>query len=277
VRTASFYWVGSEAEIGGIRPSIWKPYDGSVPNTARVDSVLSWLELPGEERPRLITLYMSSVDGAGHVAGPHTGRVEDAVLNVDRALGRLMDGIAALPLADSVYLVITSDHGMARYEVHQYELLSDHIDTHISRVRVATSGPFASLHVQSGPSAEETRDRLNAGLRHGRAYLRQETPEHLRYREDPRIGDVVVIMDEPYHIRRSAGLTSGGGNHGWDPANESMHGILMMVGPSIPARQRIAPVDMVDLYPFFTEVLRLDFDHDIDGRPSALRELLDGV
>src|SRR5690554_5696354 len=37
---ASFFWVGSEAE--GLRPTYWKAYDASVPNEARVDTVLSW-------------------------------------------------------------------------------------------------------------------------------------------------------------------------------------------------------------------------------------------
>jgi hypothetical protein len=273
VRAASYYWVGSEAAIQGVRPSYWKPYDGSVPNAARVDTVLSWLRLPAGQRPHLVTLYMSSVDGAGHLAGPHTHWVEDALFNVDDALGRLLDGIAALPQRDSVYLLIMSDHGMARYEAHEHEVLAHHID--LSRVRVAASGTYASLHVQSGgPTAAELRDRLNAGLRHGRAYLRHETPERWRYRADPRIGDVVVIMDEPYHILRGTPSGASGGNHGWPPESEAMQGALLLMGPTIPARGRIAPVRAVDLYPFFAEVLRLQPNADIDGEAGALRRAL---
>ena len=37
---ASFFWVGSEAEIKGVRPTYWKPYDGSIPNNERVEQVL---------------------------------------------------------------------------------------------------------------------------------------------------------------------------------------------------------------------------------------------
>jgi predicted AlkP superfamily pyrophosphatase or phosphodiesterase len=275
VRAASFYWAGSEADIQGMRPTYWKRYDGRVPNAARVDTVLGWLRLPPEHRPHLVTLYMSSVDGAGHVAGPHTHLVEDAILDVDAALGRLLDGIATLPQRDSVYLMIMSDHGMARYESDQYERLADHID--LAQVRVAVSGTFASLHVQpGGPAAAELRDRLNAGLRHGRAHLRQETPAHLRYRADPRIGDVVVLMDEPYQILRGTPTGASGGHHGWAPDSEAMQGMLLLLGPSIPDRRRIPPVRAVDLYPFFAEILRLQPNTDIDGEPGALRRALDG-
>ena len=46
MRAASYFWVGSEADVQGIRPSYYKTYDGSVANGERVDQVLDWLRLP---------------------------------------------------------------------------------------------------------------------------------------------------------------------------------------------------------------------------------------
>jgi len=66
VKSASYYWVGSEAEIGGVRPAYWKEYDGKVPFENRIDSVISWLRLPEEKRPHLILLYFDEPDGYGH-------------------------------------------------------------------------------------------------------------------------------------------------------------------------------------------------------------------
>lgn len=62
VRTASFYWVGSEYPIQGCRPSIWKPFDKNVPFSDRADSVIAWLQLPEEVRPHLIMWYMEEPD-----------------------------------------------------------------------------------------------------------------------------------------------------------------------------------------------------------------------
>ena len=46
LKTASYYWVGTEAPIKGYSPSIFKYYDGAVSFTSRIDSVVSWFELP---------------------------------------------------------------------------------------------------------------------------------------------------------------------------------------------------------------------------------------
>src|SRR5688572_27942072 len=50
---AVLFWPGSEAPIGGVRPSEWAPYDGTLPNDQRVDLLLQWLDRPIERRPAL--------------------------------------------------------------------------------------------------------------------------------------------------------------------------------------------------------------------------------
>jgi alkaline phosphatase D len=60
------FWPGSEAPIGGLRPTFWRRYDEGVPNAARVAQVLEWLALPIDQQPAIITLYFSDVDTAGH-------------------------------------------------------------------------------------------------------------------------------------------------------------------------------------------------------------------
>ena len=84
LRSASFFWVGSEADVQGIRPTYYKIYDGGVPNSARVSQVLDWLVLPVGERPNLVTLYFSVVDTAGHRYGPNSEEVRQAIASVDK-------------------------------------------------------------------------------------------------------------------------------------------------------------------------------------------------
>ena len=79
MRSACFFWPGSEAEIQGVRPTYYMKYDQKYPNDQRVDQVLAWLKLPAEQRPHFITLYMSDVDGAGHSHGPDSPEVAEAV------------------------------------------------------------------------------------------------------------------------------------------------------------------------------------------------------
>jgi hypothetical protein len=58
---ATMFWPGSEAEIAGQRPRMYRHFDSDLPPNARVDQVLSWLDLPAAQRPRLITLYFEQL------------------------------------------------------------------------------------------------------------------------------------------------------------------------------------------------------------------------
>lgn len=274
--SGTFFWVASEAPIKGIRATYWKNFAiaQSIPNSMRVDTVLAWLQKPALERPHMTTLYMGDVDGAGHRFGPESPQVATAILAVDSALGRLLDGVEALPVRDSTYVVLVSDHGMTTYTPETAVALESLIDT--VGVRLADGGPNANLHVTGGAArAGMIRNALNARLRNGRAYLRKDIPARLHYRADPRIGDVVVIMDEHYQITSRAALPKQpGGNHGWDPAFPSMHGIFLATGPRIRRGAMIPSFENVNIYPFLTEILGLTPGPNIEGRRGwLLRQL----
>ena len=70
--TGTLFWVGSEAEIKGTRPTYWKQYDHDLPYVDRIDTVISWLQKPEEFRPRLILFYFDEPDGIGHKYGPES-------------------------------------------------------------------------------------------------------------------------------------------------------------------------------------------------------------
>ena len=70
ITTASYFWVGSETKIKNIQPTIWKKYDHNFPFEQRIDSVIAWLQLPEEKRPRLIMWYINEPDDVGHNYGP---------------------------------------------------------------------------------------------------------------------------------------------------------------------------------------------------------------
>jgi predicted AlkP superfamily pyrophosphatase or phosphodiesterase len=276
VRAASYFWVASEAAIGGVRPTYWKKYNGRVANFARVDSVLAWLALPADARPHMVTMYFSETDGAGHDHGPLSPEVDTAAKNVDAALGRLMDGVAKLPLRDSVYYVLVSDHGMSETHPRWYAGLDTLID--MNGVQLGEAGTLANLYVQGGRErAAVLRDSINRRMRHGRAYLRGEVPAHLHYDKDPRVGDIIVVMEDHFQIGRANRPPRAGGGHGWDPTFPSMHAIFVASGPGIPSGKVIATFENIEIYPWLTEILGLKPATGIDGRPGALRALISGA
>ena len=273
--SAAMLFVGTEADVGGVRPTFWTPYGDRGSQRERVDQVLEWLALPAETRPHLLTLYFSAVDGAGHRSGPASRAVEDAVGQVDQALGRLLNGLDALPHGDQVSLVLVADHGMTAVDPALVVNLTDHAD--LSGVRVVVTGPQANLFVD-GPAARAVaiRDDLNESLAAGRAYLRDEVPETLRYGLDPRIGDVVVVPESGAMLSMRELDDPPAGMHGYDPTHEDMAGILLMAGPDIVPGSRLGRVESVHVYPLMAHLLRLAPNPDIDGELREVASVLVG-
>ncbi|HEX7118306.1 MAG TPA: ectonucleotide pyrophosphatase/phosphodiesterase [Longimicrobiales bacterium] len=273
---ASFFFVGSEAAIGGVRPTEYRVYDGSVPNEARVDQVLDWLRRPAPERPHLVMLYFSDVDGAGHRYGPDSPEVERAVETVDRALGRLLDGIDALDIADEVYVVLVSDHGMQAVSAERVEYIEDLVD--LAGVRILGGGPYLTLWIDGAPErVREIEAALNDGLRHARAYRREAMPERWRYAGSPRVGSLIVLAEPGWQVLGSRERTArGGGAHGYDPATTpAMRGIFLAAGPAIRSGLRIPAVENVHVYPLLAHLLGLRPNPEIDGRLEVLEPILE--
>src|SRR5829696_6197727 len=100
-------------------PSIYRNYNGRVPNNLRVDKVLGWLDLPADTRPTMISMYFSTTDDVGHEFGPDAEETRYAVLEVDGYIERLVDGLKTRSLDDKVNIIIVADHGMANYYLNQ--------------------------------------------------------------------------------------------------------------------------------------------------------------
>ena len=62
MKSASFFWVGSELSDERRRPDYYFPFDDKIPPKVRINQALNWLKLSESERPHLITLYFSFPD-----------------------------------------------------------------------------------------------------------------------------------------------------------------------------------------------------------------------
>ena len=253
VRSFCYFWPGSEAENHGIRPSRYKPFDAKITSNDRVDELLGWLDVPAAERPKLCTMYFDVVDTKGHKFGPDAPETAAAVAEVDAAVKRLRDGLARLGLRDGANLVIVSDHGMSPCPVNQVIFLEDLMD--VSQVQVDSTGPNGGVRPKPGTvSAAALADAIRAKAPPQlHVYLRDETPERLHYRGNPRIPDVVLMCDDHWNVESKAGWpkrapTYNAASHGWDPATPNMGALFIANGPAFRQHVEIPDVDNVDVY-----------------------------
>lgn len=280
IRTASFFWVGSEISDANLRPDYYYRYDASIPYDDRVGQVIKWLKLPEEERPGLITLYFASPDSEAHRKGPFGEDIEQKLLELDTLLGTLMQGIRETHLRVNVILV--SDHGLSELVQAEdtYVFLNDLLPDR-DGLTVVNGGTQAHVYARSA----ETIDSLYAVLssREGdfSLWTRARFPRYWHY-ANPRAGDI-IIQANPGRIIVSgsrekflAGIEPGEkfGVHGYDPCEvPDMGGVFYANGPDIKAGTKIPAFENIHIYPFIAEMLGMKYGK-IDGDIRVLRPVL---
>jgi len=275
--TAAFYFVGTEADVGGIRPTHWRAFDKSVAGTKRVDQVLSWLAEPPSRRPHLLTLYFEDVDDQTHWYGPGSPESRASIARVDDLMGRLQAGIASLPHADRVYVVLVSDHGSAaRRPDREPFILEPH--GNLAGIRAVDGGSYVNLFADGDAAARlpALRDAINAAWDCGRAYLPGEAPAAWQVREGGRFPDLIVQAEVGCSVAsrttRLDGITHG--DHGWPPDAPDMWGVFYATGPRFRPGTTTGAVSVLDVHPLLSSLLELPAPGMLDGDPARLTSLL---
>lgn len=267
--TATFSWPGSEADVGGVRPTRWRPYDETIAMQTRVDTVLGWLSEPAETRPQFLTLYFEHVDEAAHAHGPYSGEAYAAQRAVDTAIGALLDGLDARGLAGSVNLIVVSDHGLAAVAPANTVVVEDMANP--ADVEVVSAGQVLGFIPKPGrePAAQAA---LLGRHAHYQCWRKGELPARWHYGSHPRVPPIVCQMDEGWDAvmrerlarRPRVGMR---GSHGFDPAHASMHAVFFARGPAFRAGAKLPAIQSVDVYPLLMRLLGLaTAEHDGDAK-----------
>ena len=271
MRSACLFWPGSEAEIAGERPSYYLHFDNKIDENKRIDQVIAWLKLPGEQRPHFITLYYSAVDHAGHEHGPGSPQVAEAVKHVDELIGRLQEELDRLHLP--IDLIVLADHGMERVQGDWITL-----DKYVSLDNVQTVGSL--LYPQTEADALRIYKKLRAADAGFLVYRRDKVPAELHYNSNPREGDPVVVARGPSLIRATSPSTTGHaesspmGEHGYNPYEmTSMRALFVAKGPDIRPGVTVKPFENVNVFPAVAKMLELDAPKT-DGSLNVLSSIL---
>ncbi len=259
LRTGTMFWPGSEAAIAGVQASHWQPFDAKMPMTERVDTVLEWLAEPAATRPRFSTLYFEAVDSAAHGNGPNSAEAHAAVREVDAVMGQLLDGIDALGLAETLNLVVVSDHGMATVAPDEFVVIEDMVDP--ADAGFVTAGQSVGFSPRPGRTAEAELQLLGAH-EHYDCWRKSELPERWHYGSHPRVPAIVCQMHEGYDALRRDWLktrstTQIRGSHGFDPALPSMRAIFLARGPAFRENATVPAFENIDVYPLLMSLIEV--------------------
>ncbi len=253
LHTASYYWVGSEVAIEGLHPDYWKIYDERVPFVNRIDTIIKWLSLPLDVRPRLVMAYYHEPDGAGHEYGPDDPRTFKMVHTIDSLTGILYARIRQLPDGDNINFIVLSDHGMGAISSERNTVLREFIPA-TWPVRIEGGNPNFNIYaegawIDSAYSALKKAQGIEV-------WKPGEVPAYLNYGTNPRVGDIIVVADSSWAVSLNQPKKDfTGGTHGYDTRNTDIHAIFYATGPAFKLNFVQPSFSNVNIYPLLAYLL----------------------
>ncbi len=278
VKSASMFWVGTEAPIGGVQPSIWKKYDHFMPFYDRIDSVAAWFSLPEKRRPRLITLYFHEPDETSHQFGVTAPETRKKIVALDSLFGTIVATMKELEIYDRLNIIAVSDHGMTDLSPDRVIDLSKYVD--LSGVTQERSGPFSFLYNISDQRANQLVEDLKT-TPHLKAYLKKDIPDVYHFKNHYRIKQILLIADEgwsileysrkndPEHITY---MTSGA-THGFDNRLQSMQALFIADGPAFKGGYERESMENIQVYGIIAKILGLTPNPAADGKVAQVKDI----
>jgi len=252
VSAAILFWVGSEADIQGMRPTRYNRYDHDFPYAQRIDTVTAWLRLPESERPGLVMFYFDEPDGSGHHLGPENDSIGLVIHYLDSLLGVFLNRMLSLPHADQINFIVVSDHGMGQLYPDKVICPDQYIDT--SWVEIADGwNPVMNLKAREGFV-----DSIYFGLKRAgnlNVWRRGESPAHLNHGTNPRWHDITVVADSGWSLYWSWDIGQSRGTHGYDIQNIDMHAIFYAMGPDFKQGYLHPSFQNIHVYPLLARLL----------------------
>jgi len=281
LKSASYFWVGSEAPIDDHYPDYYFHYADTVANSNRVAQVLQWLKMPEAERPHFITLYFSLIDDAGHTFGPGSGELTDKLKEADKLLGDLMNGIKKdvnLP----INLIVVSDHGMQEltYKPDTYIFLDEIVDVKDTSITIVNNGTHAHIYLKNKTKVDSLVKVLSTNSSDLKVYRSQDFLQRWHY-QNSRSGDIFITAEPGKEItlksreKIKATMKPGShwGVHGYDPdVVKDMSGIFYAAGPNIKQGIVVPPFRNIHIYPLVATILQLKIP-TIDGSADVLKSI----
>ncbi|MES2097397.1 MAG: ectonucleotide pyrophosphatase/phosphodiesterase [Pseudomonadota bacterium] len=284
IRTATAFWPGSNVAwggerakdwpnpmTGGTRPQDWVQFNQALTDRQRTDIVVDWMRRPAAGRPAFVTLYFDEVDTAGHQFGPDGKETTQAAADVDVAIGRLRDQLAAL--GQPVNFVIVADHGMAAISNDRVIVLDTF--SNADDYDVVEDGVYASINPKPGREAAVEKALLGAHGPHLTCYRKAEVPARFYYGKNPRVPAILCMPDTGWTVvAHPPKFEIKGGAHGYDNGSPEMRALFVATGPAFRPLGKLAAFDNVDIAPLLRDLLGLPAGVNLDGDDAPFRAAL---
>ncbi|KAL4329592.1 hypothetical protein AHAS_Ahas13G0315500 [Arachis hypogaea] len=190
LRRADVYFIQSQERY----------YNSSVPFEDRVDAILSYVDLPSDEIPDFMTLYLEDPDHQGHKVGADDPQITEADSRIDKMIGWLFSGLEQRGIFYDVTIIMVGDHGMVT-TCDKKQIFSNDLAPWINVLDnwVISHTPLLAIMPPSGYSPLDVVAKMNQGLsfgkfengKHLKVYLKKDLPSRLHYLASDRIPPII--------------------------------------------------------------------------------------
>lgn len=254
-------------------------------NRRPVDSAGEAVTVP--RVPRFLAVYAGEIDALLHEQGPSSPNLPPLLVDYDRELGRLVQGVRDAAIGERTALLLTADHGFSAWTRTVTPALVEAIRAGGLRPEVVTVGrsPAADTEVvviSNGVRMSNVYLRGQAAGEQGRAVVRAAAARvgHIpnvfdqldlrRLRASDKLGDMALEAEPPYHFSLLDDRKERG-SHG---STFEVSVPLIITGAGVrPRRRGVRRASLVDVAPTIAALLAATPPAQAQGRP--LRALLD--
>jgi len=196
-----YAWCGCAAPYNGVLPEKCLPYiDAHSKNITAFENYLDSLADDLAKGFDLGMAYYEKIDSYGHWYEPDSLKVYEAVQELDSALGKFMDNLAKLNLESETDVIIVSDHGMSAPKDGYSIPVTQFLDPELIDKAVERS-TFMHIALKNTSQTEEAVRQLSRfpGIQ---VYAKKNIPDHLGFRDNDMIFDILLISNGPAYIQR---------------------------------------------------------------------------
>lgn len=273
IKTASYFWPGSEINIPYRHPSYYKYYNHNTTYKEKIKEIINWLKLPQEIRPHFITVYFHDVDTYGHNYGPDSPQLNKAIQYLDSVAGYIIDDLAKINMADSINFIFVSDHGMTSTSSERIINIENLIEDY--KCHIIYDGPIIFIE-PSVQNKMKVYDLLKKNENHYKVYLKEEIPDYFHFKNHPFISSIIVVADLGWSFleKSQQKFFYAKGDHGYDNNQLDMHGIFIAKGPLFKKNYKTGTLWNIDLYPLLCKIFNILPRSNIDGKLERIEFIL---
>lgn len=230
--------------------------------------------------PTLLGVYCPHLDTIGHAEGADSPRIATELAAIDVQIGRLLDAIDALGIADTTTVLLAGDHGMStytqRYTLGLHSALTDAgyrsqmllldgqvVDPDANVLVVPAAGRASSIYLVGdlAGDADAQADVARIALATEGIARVFDRDEQAAMHMNPNFGDLIVEAAPGW----SSGVLPMSGPMGDHGSTEELDAVFFMAGAGVGHRDDPVRVCHVNIAPTIASLLGLDPLVDADG------------